>query len=385
MFIFNQGEPLKIANGKAELRGVLILTPTAMNAKGSMKIEDGELIADLYELRPVEILSKNAIFRQYWPNDTTKIAFATKKTNAYINLEKRFGDDTFLNPYEINNEFAYNLYEGSFEKLHWEMDPKTMEFIGKTQEESPALASYLVSKRQSQDNLTFKSASTKIALSDFIMHASKVPYINIVDSKVLPENGKVDIGKDADMYELKNAKINADTVTNYHKIEQVSLKINGRTDFRGQGNYIYLDKNKKPQRFYLSEIFAEDKMFLGGKSNIPDSINFNVGAKLAFRGNVLLHSYNKNLEYNGFFKPLHDLYEPKTDWFKAAAIINPDTVYIDLLPPLTNLNRAALYNGINVSADAAHVYPAMFSRMISKSDAELFKVNGPFTYNDQLE
>ena len=75
MFIFNKGEPLKIANRKAELRGVLILTPTTMNAIGTMKIEEGELIADLYELRPVEILSKNAIFRQYWPGDSTKIAF----------------------------------------------------------------------------------------------------------------------------------------------------------------------------------------------------------------------------------------------------------------------------------------------------------------------
>lgn len=385
MFIFNQGEPLKISNGKAELRGVLILTPMAMNAKGSMTIDDGELIADLYELKPVEILSKNAIFRQYWPGDTSKVAFVTKKTNAYINLEKRFGDFTYLNPYEINSDFAYNLYEGSFEKLHWEMDPKTMEFIGKTHEESSTQASYLISKRQGQDNLTFKSASTKIALSDFIMHATKVPYINIVDSKVLPENGKVDIGKDAEMFELLNAKINADTITNYHKIEQVTLKINGRTDVRGQGNYIYLDKNKKPQRFYLNEIYTEDKKFLGGKSNIPDSINFNVGTKLAFRGNALLHSYNRNLEYNGFFKPLHNLYEPKTDWFKSATVINPDTVYINLLPPLTNLNRQALYNGINVSADAAHVYPAMFSRMISKSDAELLKIEGTFAYNDQFE
>ncbi|MFZ4799312.1 MAG: hypothetical protein ACOYMA_17565 [Bacteroidia bacterium] len=385
MFIFNKGEPIKIAYEKAELRGILILTPQAMKAKGSMTIEDGELIADLYELRPVEILSENAIFRQRWPGDTTKFAFVTSKVNAYVNLEQRFGEFTYLNPYGINNDFAYNLYEGSFEKLRWEMAPRTMEFIGKTHEESPTQASYLTSKRQSQDNLTFKSASMKIGLADYIMHATKVPFINIVDSRVLPDSGKVNIGKDAEMYDLLNAKINADTVTNFHKIEQVTLKINGRTDVRGQGNYIYLDKNKKPQRFYLNEIYAEDKKYLGGKSNIPDSINFNVGAKLAFRGNALLHSFNRNLEYNGFFKPLHELYEPKTDWFKSAAVINPDTVYIDLLPPLTNLNRAALYNGINVSADAAHVYPAMFSRMLSKSDAELLKVEGTFTYNDKFE
>jgi hypothetical protein len=385
MFVFNKGEPIKIAYEKAELRGTLILTPQAMKARGSMTIEDGELIADIYELRPVEILSENAIFRQSWPGDTTRIAFVTKKVDAYVNLEKRFGEFKYLNTNEINNDFAYNLYEGSFEKLRWEMEPRTMEFIGKTNEENSTLASYLSSKRLSQDNLTFKSASVKLGLADYVMHASKVPFINIVDSRVFPDSGKVNIGKDAEMYELVNAKINADTASGFHKIEQVSIKINGRTDVRGQGNYIYLDKNKKPQRFFLNEIYAEDKKYLGGKSNIPDSINFNVGAKLAFKGNALLHSFNKNLEYNGFFKPLHELYEPKTDWFKSAAVINPDTVYIDLLPPLTNLNRQALYNGINISADNAHVYPAMFSRMLSKSDAELLKVEGTFTYNDRFD
>jgi hypothetical protein len=385
MFILNKGEPIKIAYDKAQLRGTLILTPQAMKARGSMTIDDGELIADLYELRPVEILSENAIFRQRWPGDTSKIAFTTQKVNAYVNLEKRFGDFSYLNPYEINNVFAYNLYEGSFEKMRWEMDPRTMEFMGKTHEQSPTNASYLVSKRPSQENLTFKSASMKMNLSDFVLRASKVPYINVVDSRIFPDSGKVYINKDAEMEELKNAKINADTVNNYHKIEQVTVKVNGRTDVRGQGNYIYLDKNKKPQRFYLNEIYTEDKKFLGGKSNIPDSINFNVGAKLAFRGSALLHSFNKNLEYNGFFKPLHELYLPKTDWFKSAAVINPDTVYIDLVPPFLNINRQALYCGINVSVDSSHVYPAMFTRKRSTNDAELLKVDGTFTYNEKFD
>ncbi len=385
MFIFNKGEPIKIAYEKAELRGILILTPQAMKAKGSMTIEDGELIADMYELRPVEILSENAIFRQRWPGDTSKIAFVTKKIDAYVNLEKRFGEFTYLNPNEINNEFAYNLYEGSFEKMRWEMEPRTMEFIGKSIEQNPSQASYLVSKRQSQDNLTFKTASVKLGLGDYILKASKVPFINVVDSKILPDSGKVYIGKDAEMNELLNAKINADTITNFHKIEQATVKINGRTDLRGQGNYIYLDKNKKPQRFYLNEIYAEDKKYLGGKSNIPDSINFNAGPKLAFRGNALLHSFNRNLEYNGFFKPLHNLFLPKTDWFKSAAVINPDTVYIDLLPPLTNLNRQPVYCGFNLSADSTHVYPSMFSRKRSTTDIELLKVEGTFAYNEKFD
>ena len=58
--------------------------------KRALIIEDGELLADLFELRPVEILSEDAIFRQRSPKDTTQIAFSTSKVKAYVNLEQKY-------------------------------------------------------------------------------------------------------------------------------------------------------------------------------------------------------------------------------------------------------------------------------------------------------
>jgi hypothetical protein len=128
-----------------------------------------------------------------------------------------------------------------------------------------------------------------------------------------------------------------------------------------------------------------EKKFLEGKTMIPDSINFMVGPKVGFRGNAILHSYDKNMEYNGFFLPVHEQFRPKTDWFKAAATISPDSVYLNLPPQLTNLNRQALTNGFYVSNDSAHVYPALFSRKRNSSDLELLKCEGAFTYNEKFD
>jgi hypothetical protein len=135
----------------------------------------------------------------------------------------------------------------------------------------------------------------------------------------------------------------------------------------------------------LDQIYVVNKINLEGKTLIPDTIDFKVGPKIGFRGNTILHSFDKNLEYNGFFKGFHTQFLPKTDWFKSAATINPDSVYINLTPPLTNLNRQTLTNGFYVSFDSSHVYPAMFSRKRNTSDLELLKCEGTFTYSEKFD
>lgn len=385
MFITNKGEPMKIAYDGAKLYGTIILTPKAMKAKGRMDIEGGELLASMFELKPVEVLSEDAVFRQRNPKDSTQISFETGKVKAYVNLDLKFAEFTYNDFPGLNNKFILNNYAGSFEKLKWDMIPKTLEFTGPPNPKKVDAGSYLVSNRPSQDSLKFAAGSVLLTLGDYVMQVGKIPYINIADSRVMPDEGKAVIRQNAEMDILTNAKITADTLNKYHSIEKVAIKINGRTDCNGAGTYTYFDKNKKPQKFYLDQIYVSDKKFLEGKTLIPDTINFLVGPKIGFRGNAILHSFNKNLEYSGFFKAMHNQFIPKTDWFRSSATINPDSVYINLTPPLTNLYRQTLTNGFFVSNDSTHVYPALFSRKRNQSDQELFKCEGTFTYNEKFD
>ncbi len=385
MFITNKGEPMKIAYDGAKLYGTIILTPKAMKARGNMDIEGGKLEANIFELKPVEVLSDDAIFRQMDPKDTSKVAFSTGKVKAYVNLELKYAEFTYKDFPGLNNTFVLNNYSGSFEKLKWDMIPKTLEFTGPVKPANMEAGSYLLSNKPSQEQLKYSAGSALLTLNDYVMKVGKIPFIIVADSKVFPDSGKAVLRQNAEMDMLVNAKIKADTVNQYHDIEGVGIKINGRTDCIGAGTYTYFDHNKKPQKFYLDQIYVVEKKFLEGKTLIPDTINFMVGPKIGFRGNTILHSFNKNLEYSGFFKGMHKQFIPKTDWFRAAATINPDSVYINLVPPLTNLNRQALTNGFFVSSDSTHVYPALFSRKRNTSDQELLKCEGTFTYNEKFD
>jgi len=307
-----------------------------------MDIEGGKLEANIFELKPVEILSDDAIFRQVDPRDTSKIAFETGKVKAYVNLEQKYAEFTYKNFPGINNTFILNNYVGSFEKLRWNMIPKTLEFTGPVKPDDFKSASYLKSRKPSQDSLQYGAGYVHLNLGDYVMQVGKIPYINIADSRVFPDSGKATIRQNAEMDMMTNAKIKADTLNKYHDIEKVTIKINGRTDCNGAGTYTYFDRNKKPQKFYLDQIYVVEKKFLEGKTLIPDSINFMVGPKIGFRGNTILHSFN-------------------------------------------NLNRKVLTNGFFVSNDSSHVYAALFTSKRNTSDQELLKCEGTFTYNEKFD
>jgi hypothetical protein len=132
MFISTKGEAIKITYEGAKLLGTLILTPKSMSAKGLMDIEGGKLISGnaMFNFQQDEVFSDDATFKQMHPKDTSKVAFETGKVKAYVHLAKKFGEFTYKYFPGINNTFILNNYAGSFEKLRWEIEPKTLEFKG---------------------------------------------------------------------------------------------------------------------------------------------------------------------------------------------------------------------------------------------------------------
>jgi hypothetical protein len=161
------------------------------------------------------------------------------------------------------------------------------------------------------------------------------------------------------------------------------LRIGGKYLLQGTGNYEYIDKKQNKQRFLLNEIVIDKEHHLLGKTDIPESINFYAGTKIQFKGKTLLKSVLKNLEYDGYFLPQHNLPLPRTDWFKNTAVINPDSVFIHVQPQLVNQQRQALMNGFVISNDSTHLYSAFFSRKRNGSDAELMRVEGVLFYDEK--
>ena len=380
LLVKDKDRTMQVSDKRSDFHGALLFTPAAMTGNGFIDMDKARLIATLMYLKPDNIVTDDGVFQLKSHIDSTKFAFKSGSVKGNINLTARKGDFV-LNTQGINTDFTFNQYAGSFEEFTWLMDKQTIDF--KSKPSNDAISSYLISVRTTQEGLTFKTALTTLDLRDYTLYAKNIPFIAVCDARIFVDSQKVVIREGANMDELINAKITADTINKYHNIEQAKLKIEGRFALRGTGTYEYVDQKKNKQKFFLNEIGIDSAHRLLAKTDIPDSILFFAGTNIRFQGRVLLRSIEKNLEYDGFFLPKHKLPYPRTDWFRNTAVISPDSVFINVQQTLTNQNRQALTNGFYISNDSAHAYAAFFTRKRNGSDPELMKVEGVLYYDEK--
>lgn len=380
MFVTRTQEYIAFSDNRATLDGTLALTPNDLRARGTVNVEEAQLLSQDFWLQPDNILSDDCTFRIRSLNDSSKFSFNSASVKANVSLQERIGNFTFNVP-GLNSHFTFNMYAGSFEQFIWYMDHKKVDFRSYTA--NGESTSYLVSTRKGQDSLQFNTGLSTLDIRDFTLYSKKIPFIRVGDAKIFADSQQVTIRENAEMDPLQRAKIEADTITKYHSIENATLKIAGKFNLNGTGDYEYIDKKKNKQKFFMNAITINAEHQLIGKSSIPDSINFYVGPHILFKGHALLKSVVKNLEYDGYFLPQHKLPLPKTDWFKNAAVVNPDSVYINVQPQLINQLRQTLSVGMNISLDSTHVYPSFFSRKRSASDHELIKIEGTLFYDEK--
>jgi hypothetical protein len=380
MFVSSVSELIHFSDNRATLEGTLLLTPDYLRANGAVNVREAQLVSRDFHLQPDNVVSDTAYFRLRLFSDSTRFGFNTASVRANVDLQEHSANLMF-NTGGLNCTFNYNQYAGSFEQLLWYMDDKKIDLKNRFITEKPS--SYLLSMRKSQDSLRFNTGVTTLDIRDFMLYPKKIPFIRVGDAKIFPDSNQVAIRNDADMLTLYRSHITADTSTAYHSIENSTLKIDGRFTLSGTGNYEYIDRKKNKQKFFLSEIKINPEHQLVGKSVIPDSISFYIGPKILFKGNALLKSIVRNLEYDGYFLAQHNLGLPRTDWFRNSAVVNPDSVYINVQSQLINQVRQTLSVGQNISLDSTHAYPAFFSRKRSASDHELIKVEGTLFYDEK--
>jgi hypothetical protein len=382
MYVYSQQEKISFSADRATLMGTLMLTPELTAAAGNIDVEKAVLNSRNFWLQPDNILSDTAYFRYRSAADSVVFAFVSGATKCNVDLENRISNFDF-NLFNLNSNFIYNQYAGSFAQFIWYMDHKKLDF--RSYLHAGEEVSYLVSTNAEQDSLLFKTGITTYDVTDYTLRPRKIPYISVGDAKIYADSQKVVIREAADMDILYRAKIIADSANRYHNIENAMLKIGGKFTLNGVGDYEYIDRKKNRQLFYLHEIGISKERHLIAKTNIPDSINFYIGPKILFRGNANLKSIIKNLEYDGFFLTQHTLPIPKTEWFRNAAVVNPDSVFINVAAQTTNLSRQALMVGVNVSNDSTHVYPLFFTRKRNGSDHELMRVEGTLFYDEKTK
>ncbi len=375
MFTTHIITPFDMMKGKARMFGTVVLEPTGCGGFGQMHFEHAILSSDWFVFNPTITTAEVSAFEIHSHLDSTLTIFRSNYLTSKVNFDGRFGDFKTNVP-GMHTEFPHNKYKCNFNDFHWDMGKQSVDLKipGGLLSEDPAFES----TKFNQDGLRFQAGKATYDLKNYLLDITLVPFIPVVDAKVIPDKGHVVIDPDADMRVLRNSIVICDSVSEQHKIFNCTMKVLGKFKMEGDGYYDYVQSNKK-QLIHFDQV-SDNK---GGRaiavSHVDDSTRFFVGDRFQFKGNTNLTSTQKYLEFDGYIKPIHEL-NIRTSWYRNTQRINPDSVILVFSHPL-NESKVQIYAGMMLARDSTHVYPIFSGRKYTYSDDEILPIHGALYYD----
>jgi hypothetical protein len=383
--------PIDFFEKEATLDGIIHLKPQGMRGEGEMKFSGATLTSEDFSYARRKILADTSSFQLAGMEESGGLAFKTDNVNSNIDFDKRQG---FFksNSGETKIEFPNNQYICFMDQFTWYMDKAEMDLSSSrkpaddlvidTSEE--VKKSNFFSIAQGQDSLNFLSSKAKYDLKKSIITCQKIQYIIVADSKITPDSGKVVIEKYANMQPLTRAQILSNYVTQYHKIFNADLKIEGRNKYYGKGDITYTDENKREQVIHFEDIKVDTSRQTIAFGDIKMEQQFFLSPAYEYYGKFEMAANNQYLTFDGGAKILHNCATMERTYFKFRSEINPLDIYIPVDTVLRDMDYSKLGVGVMVTDDTPmDVYPAFLSNKIDKDDKGLIESTG-FMYYDKV-
>lgn len=378
MYVFKRKEPIAVYNGKVNFEGNFILTPVELVGNGVTKYQDMELTSQSFAFFAKNVKTKSGDMK-IKSGSSKKEALFAQDINADIDLTKDFG--TFKTNKDTSKvQIPSNQFATTLNNFTYDINKKEVNF-SKTAKQSVDDA-YFVSNNPTQENLSFTSSKAVYNINDLNLKVQDIPFLLIADSKITTPNKELTIEKDGVIGSIKGAEIVTSDKNQYHKIYDALVNVFSKSKFTGYGNYDYLDKNNKKFKIYLSDIRTTETKETIAKGTIADSSKFFLSPKMQYQGNVTLYSTEKNLWFNGFVRPEHEIADLRTQWAKMSDTIEPKSVIFNLPNPVGQDGKE-LFTGTFVAIDSPHVYNLFYGKKKRPSDLAVFTTNGTFMYDDK--
>lgn len=362
----------------AKLTGAYIHSKKQATGTGALDFNDAEIKSHLmkFEAKKMKADTSSLTIRSI---DSTKFAFHAANVKSDMNFESRIGD--FKSNIEgVSGEFPYNKYKTTLGEFKWNINQKTLQF--KSPPTKPIEASYFVSTHPDQDGLWFSSKDATYDLQSFVLYANKVPHIDVADSRIIPDSGKLVVRPNAEMDPLKNAKIFLDSVQKHHVFYKCEAKILGKFNFGADGLYDYqnIEKKKAVIRFHEIKVDYLSKRTLA-YAKVSDTQHFEFTPRFEFMGDLLVTGTYKGIDYNGYIHPIHSLQRPSSGWWRDHQKYLPEYVTFKINDPRNDAKKQ-LKLGFSITTDSVHAYPSFFTLGRNYSDSILLDASSGVVYWD---
>ena len=375
-------------NDESILTGTSRLTPSGMSGAGTMAFNGAELDSDNFKYKLRKIIADTSNFRLSQA-ENENLAFKTDAVSAVIDFVERTGFFKSIGG-ETKIEFPSNQYICFMDEFKWFMDNDEMELSSSRKPASDFVidtkegrdASNFFSVHELQDSLNFLAPKAIYDIKKSIISCDQVMYITVADSKISPDSGRVVIQKRAKLDPLENATILSNYITKYHTIYNANVKIQGRFEYSGEGDYTYFDETNTEQIVHLEEIKIDSALQTTAIGVIPEESEFMLSPAFAFQGKFELYASNPSLTFKGGVKIMHECEEIAQNWLKFKTEIDPKDIFIPIDTNLRDLEMNKLGVGVIMTDDPPiELYSTFLSAKHQRADAALIDATGFLHYD----
>ncbi len=387
MNIYKKDVDFSMINDSTSLAGNLKLQPSGLTGSGKMDLKNSDLTSGSFTYRAKEILADTADFY-------LKSVHSEGFTVLTDNVKARIDYRTKTGYFNSNEDFTMvtfpeNKYISYLDYFVWNMNNKELAMgSNKTfskegaAEEEEFFGPRYISVDPRQDSLNFISPLSYYDYEGNMIKATQVKYIDVADTRIYPDNESVTIKPDALMKPLEKARLIASRTNQYHTLYNADITIQSRKAFTGEADYDYADELDRKQVIHFKTVVAEPLKPTVAKGEIIEADHFTLSPVFRYQGKVTLNADNQYLSFNGAALIETNCENLPVKWVYFQSEIDPFNIYIPLADPLIDVDRNKIYNGIYVSYDSIHLYPAFLCHRKNYSDKPIVSAGG-FLYYDK--
>ena len=449
MVISTKKNSVSLYGATTNLDGNLVVRSSGLFGNGTLRRKDSEAISKTIKFNKEGFTADNASFsvlsgRSETVADAKPVLVGTgvdvdfNQTNGLVGLAINQDEQSQEDTVTASLEFPFAAYKTSISRAQWNINAKTIAMKAGTiptlaapaksnakgvakLKPAPVVAEakpnepktgIFTATAEEQEGLTFAGAAALYDIDKMTLNISGVPYITSADARIYPDKGLVAIRRNGEMTAFKNARLELDTVSLFHKLRNGNIQVLSRTRFAGDATYQYPTMKGdtaliKMQSFELQEapavagatLTADAKKgsrrsgkakagqpamayFTTARAEVSEVDNLQLAPKLLYKGAITMRAPEKDLALDGYIKPaLKKRQNLVGDWLPFKEKV-AERLEIKVDKNLKNEGEQPLVVGIHFGVNGT-LYPTFLSPKEDPRDQDLFTATGVMRYDDK--
>lgn len=375
----SQEESFTMYNNEASLDGELTVAPEGSTGKGTFYMDKANIVSKDMTFGGYSMMADSSDFNLASNSDIDEaVSFNTTNLISNIDFQKRQGKFKSISGGNPVN-FTDNRYISYINEFSWDMENNDI-YLGA----SGSKGNRFVSTHKKQDSLDFMVPLARYDVENKIIYAEEVKNIQVADANIILNDGLLTIRENADMAPIDSASIVLANDTNFtHTIYNSHLKVGGKFNYSGYGEYDYYNGDGKKFTLQFSNIELNDDLKTTAEGNIPEEDIFTFDKNFTFKGKTKLTSTSPHLNFDGGVQMLHQCAGGPQTYTYFKATIDPDSIVIPIGEEPVDFERKKIYRDFYITKDSSHIYATFLAKRKDYSDIPIITAGDYLYFNEQ--